>query len=64
MQVAKTSKVEKFRSGAKGLVAAVRVNSEFILKHRRQLDCSPGQGATIATFLALPSDAAKVRHVH
>ena len=58
--MAKTSKVEKFRSGAKGLVAAVRVNAEFVLKHRRQLECSPGQGATTATFLAVPSEAAKV----
>lgn len=59
-QVAKASKVEKFRSAAKGLIAAVRVNAEFVLKHRQGLDYSPGQAASLATFLSSSEDKAKV----
>lgn len=60
LQIGKTSKVEKFRSTVRGLIAAVRVNAEFVLKHRAKLDCSPAQSASLESFLNLPADSAKV----
>ena len=54
------SKVEKFRSSAKGLIAAVRVNAEFVLDHRNRLDCGPGQSASLTSFLNSASEKEQV----
>ena len=60
IQVAKTSKVEKFRSAAKGLVAAIRVNADYVAKRRQQLECGPADAAALADFLTSSSEKEKV----
>lgn len=57
LQTAKDSKVEKFRTVAKGLMAAIQANSAYVLQARGRLECSPKDTATLEAFLA--SDAAK-----
>lgn len=60
MQIAKTSKIEKFRSAAKGLIAAIRVNGEYVAKQRLKLECGPMDTATLADFMTSSNEKEKV----
>ena len=52
--------MEKFRGAAKGLTAAINANSEYVIKHRRKLDCSPKDSGVLAKFLSSETDQAQV----
>lgn len=60
MQVAKGSKVEKFRSTAKGLMAAMQSNAAFVTQARNRLECSPKDLPTIKSFLATDAEQKQV----
>ena len=60
MQLMKNCKVEKFRSAAKGLTAAVQANSEYVIKQRRKLDCSPKDIAVLEKFMSTKADREQV----
>lgn len=53
--MSKDAKVEKFRTVAAGLVAAIQANSTYVLRARSSLECSPKETAALASFLS--SDA-------
>jgi hypothetical protein len=61
VQVAKKSKVEKFRLAAKGLAAAIEVNAQHVVDRRRLLGCSPKDSAVLAEFLTSEEEKRQVR---
>lgn len=60
MQMAKDSKVWKFRTTAQGLMAAIQSNAEYVVRARNGLECSPKDTAALAGFLATEADRTQV----
>ena len=58
--MAKDSKVERFRTVAKGLMAAIQANAAYVTTARNKLECSPKDTATLASFLASEAEKQQV----
>ena len=53
--------MERFRTVAKGLMAAIQANAAYVTTARNKLECSPKDTATLASFLASEAEKQQVQ---
>ena len=53
--------MERFRTVAKGLMAAIQANAAYVTTARNKLECSPKDTTTLASFLASEAEKQQVQ---